>query len=67
MGDGNETVSQIEDNSRSSVDSSTSFTVPGVSEFASLHSGTAQSPPPWNRRLSMEDINYVERTYLFII
>lgn len=37
-----------------------SLVVPGVSEFAPLQNPN-QSPPPWNKGLSKEDYNYMQR------
>lgn len=42
--------------------STSSFTVPGVSEFAPLPNSN-QSPPSWNRGVTKEDYNYMQREF----
>lgn len=64
MSDGSDNISQSDEGSKCSNDS---FTVPGVSEFASLQNPN-QSPPSWNRGLTQEDIIYMNRKlFEFII
>lgn len=61
MGDGNSNFC-TDDGSRCSNDS---FAVPGVSEFAPLQNPD-QSPPSWNKGLTKEDYNYMQREYLHL-
>lgn len=42
--------------------SNDSFVVPGVSEFAPLQSPN-QSPPSWNKGLTKDDMNYIQRKH----
>lgn len=56
MGDNNSNFS----NNEASHCSNDSFVVPGVSDFVPLQNPD-QSPPSWNKDLTKEDYNYMQR------
>lgn len=59
MGDGIKNLS----NDESSRCSNDSLAVPGVSEFAPVQNPN-QSPPSWNKGLTKEDYDYMQRKSL---